>query len=514
MSEPDFTDPPSGFPAARGAVDFSATTSLGLSWLVTFVSEIKTALTWLSARVSEVSTDATSAATSEANAAASAFASAVTAGAFPFEAGDYSENTVAISQVDFRSYRVASTGSYTTDPANDPDNWIRVGASGLPVLADLLAPPTISQDWTVGIASEIGSELTYSRASAGSRINEIGALEDVAVDTPRFDYDTTTLKSNGLILEDAATNAFVNEPSGVDAFDATGSSTVSTHTDIETPDGTTGRVVTRISGADTLSNRAEKSHTSAAASNEEVWTGSAYVRAVSGVVTGRLQVADGGSFVGSNDFSVGSDWERVSATMSTGTPGSTNRLLQFYNCSGDIEVCFCDLVAAPTESSHIFTTTASATRSAGSVEVSGSDYSARFAKRACTLVMTMTPFQNTNEFPRIIEMDSASTDFLFLGLSTTDLRFRVQISGSTEVSIDTPLTSGQEIKVAFSFDDGTARLAVDGVEIGSGALSRAPDLNQLKIAGAGVRAPNMKCKGISIYPTALTSAQMKEITRA
>lgn len=61
-----------------------------------------------------------------------------------------------------------------------------------------------------GVAKAMADIVTFTRASIGTRFNQDGLLEQVAVDVPRLDYDPLTLKPRGLLIEASRTNLAIN----------------------------------------------------------------------------------------------------------------------------------------------------------------------------------------------------------------------------------------------------------------------------------------------------------------
>ena len=67
--------------------------------------------------------------------------------------------------------------------------------------------PTLSFNFTNGTVS---SQITCVRAGDSTRTNASGAIELVAANTARIDYDPVTLACKGLLVEPARTNLFLN----------------------------------------------------------------------------------------------------------------------------------------------------------------------------------------------------------------------------------------------------------------------------------------------------------------
>lgn len=100
-----------------------------LAALVTMQGELNTSIGQMNTDIAGVNTDATAAATSASEAAASATAAASAAGAAMWVSGQsYSEGDVAISGIDYQTYRATTATSGTTDPSADA-NWTKISAA-------------------------------------------------------------------------------------------------------------------------------------------------------------------------------------------------------------------------------------------------------------------------------------------------------------------------------------------------------------------------------------------------
>lgn len=139
MPDPTFTTPPDA-PSRASPSTFSSRTDAFLAWMVTFKSELVTAVSWFSSTAATVSTDAST--TEAAKQAAIAAANAA-----PWvSAASYTALDVVISPVDYQPYRAITTHSgVTTDPSLDATNWVQLyaGFSGsYDDLTDVPAPPS------------------------------------------------------------------------------------------------------------------------------------------------------------------------------------------------------------------------------------------------------------------------------------------------------------------------------------------------------------------------------------
>lgn len=123
------TDPPT-LPTRENPANFPARADAFLAWVASFYTFVVSAL----ANVFNNATEAFNAAVAAAASAASAFASAAaaassataaasSAGAALWSSGTYAGGAAARSPTTLRVYINRTTGSRTTDPALDPDNW-------------------------------------------------------------------------------------------------------------------------------------------------------------------------------------------------------------------------------------------------------------------------------------------------------------------------------------------------------------------------------------------------------
>jgi hypothetical protein len=72
---------------------------------------------------------------------------------------------------------------------------------------------TLSLDFTTGV---LDPRLTFTRSTTGTFINASGFVESAAINSPRFDYDPTTLTPRGLLIEGSASNYVLQ--SGLNPF--------------------------------------------------------------------------------------------------------------------------------------------------------------------------------------------------------------------------------------------------------------------------------------------------------
>jgi hypothetical protein len=85
----------------------------------------------------------------------------------------------------------------------DPPEWRTQRNRSLPIEGG--DGSTLSLDFTTEV---LDPRLTFTRSTTGTLINASGLVESAAINSPRFDYDPTTLTPRGLLIEGQATNLF------------------------------------------------------------------------------------------------------------------------------------------------------------------------------------------------------------------------------------------------------------------------------------------------------------------
>jgi hypothetical protein len=93
---------------------------------------------------------------------------------------------------------------------------------------------TLSLDFTTGV---LDPRLTFTRSTTGTFTNASGLVASAAINTPRFDYDPSTLQPRGLLIEGSASNLWTYSQD--QSQWAVSNVTVNTGTQATAPDGTT-----------------------------------------------------------------------------------------------------------------------------------------------------------------------------------------------------------------------------------------------------------------------------------
>jgi hypothetical protein len=228
---------------------------------------------------------------------------------------------------------------------------------------------------------------------------------------------------------------------------------------------------------------------------------------------------------GTNPFiqNFGNGWYRIGATF-TATQASNNFILFLYDASGNVSytgdgtsglfVFGAQVEVGSVATSYIPTTTASATRNADVINISG-------AGSGCIGQTEGTIYWEGESLASgaqdIISINQSNTNSVAITKFTTNVyRCIVIASGTTSIVVDTVVKTGF-VKIAFAYKSGDTALFINGAQVGStnttlftfsGALSSL-------IFGPGAYysgRPDQKCRTVALYTTRLTNAELAALT--
>jgi hypothetical protein len=396
----------------------------------------------------------------------------------------------------------------------------------------------------------LDSRITFTRASTATYFNSAGVLTSAATNAPRFDYNPSTLAAQGLLIEEARTNALsYSEDFGNAAWTKSGS-TVST----DTTTAPTGTVVADSLTEDTSTGTHRCFRSTTGTTNTNAYTFSAFIKAntrsrvymaiVEGATFSRQGNANfdlsagnvisfstgiNGATGGSATITpVGNGWYRCTYTVTLGGT-DTSILTDFQlidtgtnrNYTGDgtsgLFLFGAQLEAGAFPTSYIPTTTTALTRAADVASVNtlspwfnasaGTIY-ADFAGRVSGTQPYITMLSNTGETERIYQRYVSGQYQSIARVAGVDI---ASVYNSTE-------GSAVNAKIATAYDSSqlatsTNGQAVTGLAVAS--LSSIPSgLNKFwlgSFAGSGSFA-NGYLRRITYYPRRLSNAELVSIT--
>jgi hypothetical protein len=352
-------------------------------------------------------------------------------------------------------------------------------------------------DFTTGA---LDPRITASGGSNATRVNSSGLI--VAATTPRFDYDPVTLAARGLLVEAARTNLilrseeFDNAAWGLNAFTVTANNATS-------PDGTSN-ADTFLETANSLAHQTSQPFTFTAA----VHTYSEYIKPV-GRQWFRLMLFDGTSFkrayfdvlngvIGTVDAGVtarlvnaGGGFYRASITYSCaagagfvyGIGALADGGVDTY--AGDITKGYilwgAQVEVGSTASSYIKTTTASVTRSADSLSMTGTNFSSWFnAGEGAFVVRGTSPAAGTR--PLLSANNNTSNEAITIYTSGTDPKMLVTDGGVSQADIDAgSVVASTSFTIAAAYKANDFAVSVAGGAVVTDASGTLPTIDRLII---------------------------------
>ena len=240
--------------------------------------------------------------------------------------------------------------------------------------------PTLDLNFVA--TKKIDPRFTYSRTGVASFIDENGLVKIVGDNVPRFDHDLNTGECKGLLIEETRTNILGNSDIATMSSPNLGGNpqTNDTVDDITLPTGEKGTVRRYLGNASGGGGRwGDYSGT-----NNTNYSGSVWVRTVSGTGSATIDINDGGV----KTVNLTTEWQRVSTTHST---NNTYRFFDIYFAS-PVTVYFwgVQIEQGSHPSSYIPTYGGYKTRGADLVRVDGEEFSEFYNPIESTILVDYT----------------------------------------------------------------------------------------------------------------------------
>jgi len=404
-----------------------------------------------------------------------------------------------------------------------------------------------------GVVLGASGDFNVTRATTATRVNASGYIESVASGIPRLDYYTSggTAGCPALLVEPSAQNSVLRSQD----FSATWAATVSaTVTGVTSPDGT-ANASTFI--ADATTNRVRQSVSLVSGTTytyslfgkfdalssgftmqvfEENTTtyGSGVCQAFNlneGTLGASGSVGAGFTLQSAGMENYGNGWYRCRMTVLMGytTPsGATGGRVGFRIgtaisggrplsvVSGSVSAWGAQLETGSVATSYIPTTTASATRNADVINLSGA-VSGCIGQTEGTIYAEFEIRSDTTTRRLFALSDGTQTNRVFLYYASNALRAQIQ---STSVSLGNP-TDGYH-KVAFAYQQsgvsGTLFASLDGGAVVSGTTAGTfpaslTTINIGKIEDTNATSLwNSRIRAAALYTTRLTNAELAALT--
>ena len=366
----------------------------------------------------------------------------------------------------------------------------------------LLTPTAYNNGSMLAVKPENGDgDFTFSRNSAATRVNAQGLVEDVASNLPRIDY---TDGCGNLKLEPQSTN-LITYSEDFSQWNADGDTTI--ESGYLAPDGTNNAY--KVSGTNdalilnSVSNLGINT------------TRSIYARTVSGSGTASLTSYFGNT---NNIFTLTEQWQRfeVNNSISTGSTifygadfrgGTLNELILWgANATNDQDYATSYI---PTTQGAISTRLADIANNSGNASLINSEEGVLYAE--------ISAFEETNSFESISINNNSTSDRIFMGYYTDDLYITVVNGGQAKYDVSTPINVKQNNKIAVKYKAQDFCFYLNGFKINAsvGINGGTTPIGLSKLSfdrGDGVEPYYGKVKALAVYKTALTDAQLTELT--
>ena len=313
--------------------------------------------------------------------------------------------------------------------------------------------PTIQPTLNFNFAAtkKLDPRISYSRTGAASYYDEFGLLKIVGDNVPRFDHDPDTGECKGLLIEEQRTNLLSNSDiAAMSSPNLGGNPQVNTTVDnITLPTGEQGTVRSYLANASGGGGRwGDYSGT-----NNTKYTGSVWVRTVSGTGSAQIDINDGGV----KTISLTEEWQRVTTTAST---NNTYRFFDIYFATPvSIYYWGVQIETGQFVTSYIPTYESSKTRGADLVEITEEEFSEFYNRTEGSFVSEITlppsfPVSGYGTYMMTLS-DGSYNNRVTLASSTSSAQFNadVNIGSSTpsRANLGSYTSGSHSIKAAMAY---------------------------------------------------------------
>lgn len=371
---------------------------------------------------------------------------------------------------------------------------------------------------------------TFTRAGAGTRINESGLIESVAANQPRFFFDPVTMLAKGIKIEEQRTN-LIQRSSDWSAWWAANASPTRTANYGTAPDGTQSS--TRFQGSGPNSGW----YTSPNVASGTTVAASIFVRAVSGV--GLLRFGcDGGTATNTGlvhykpstkaitltgadatvlsliDF--GNGWVRIALKYTTTSASNSLVVYQDDVNALDCEIWGCQQEIGAVETSYIPTAGSQVTRASDFCSINST--SPWFSGLSGTIYVEVIKQYSftTNSYPRAVSFDDGSSGNEISIFSQAAVN---RFDGSlTKAGSNSQLVAGNGVvgvnKIAIGFSDSSISASCNGADASQSAIAGVPTATKVNIGKGwwGGDFLNGNVSKVRHFPKRLTDSQLKAMT--
>ena len=386
------------------------------------------------------------------------------------------------------------------------------------------------------------SRITFTRASSGTFVDRDGLIKSASTNVPRFDHDSVTGKSLGLLIEEARTNLI---ESSYTTSSPVGGASLSEDASITNPDGTTGAIkVTAL--ANNSRHEIQKTSTPPSTSHTHsvfVKKGNhRYVGLAQGGVSNNIHMifdfdaktitdtgaVNNGTFESAGFEEYANGWFRLHLVGVTG--GST---LRTFMAQDDQQDGLANWTATGNEFFYIWSaqkeagtfptsfipSTSSATRAADVVEITGTNFSS-FYNTTEGVFFLENAYADLASNPFVLDCSDGTSNnrhslFYISQANPVALRGRTRVSGSDQNQLQIAVPAAEVFaKTAYSYKENDFGMSLDGSSVATDASGLIPAIDRVTIGATF--ANSSPCTGhikrLAYFPMRLADATLQSIT--
>ncbi len=396
------------------------------------------------------------------------------------------------------------------------------------------------------VCKPFGDIITFTRASTATYFDSTGTLQSAAIDSPRLDYNPSTLAAQGLLIEESRTNSIRNNTMVGAVAGTPGTLPTNGWAYFSTAGLTTSVIGTGTqNGINYIDLRLNGTTTStfivlvfdsvaAAASSGQVWTESFWVSLVGGSTANitsvniNLRQTGGATPTFDTPFTPTATFTRVagSGTLTTGATGAYAALAMFCNNGAAIDITLRiglpQLELGAFATSVIPTTTTALTRAAdvASVNTLSPWYNASagtlFAESLTNNTVPASSFPQQAGFTDGT-INNRTIIFTFNSSGTNRVNATGTVGGVQQYTLDsasTNVSSGSVAKAALGYATNDIAFSTNSSAALTDTVATIPTVTTLYIGNAnlGGNFYNGWIRRITYYPRRLSNAELQAIT--
>lgn len=343
----------------------------------------------------------------------------------------------------------------------------------------------------------------FTRNSIGTRVDRNGLIETIGNNIPRIDFTDNT--DGHLLLEPQSTNLVTySEDFSQSVWEYSGD--LSLESGYTAPDGSnTAYKVTSTNSS--LAANLSATNTQA----RSIWA-----RTVSG--TGTIQLLTHNSNT-NNTFTITSQWQRFELNSTTSAIGVPFFYALDFRGAGttldEVIIWGAQLEALSYPTSYIPTNGSTVTRDAETCTNAGN--STLINSTEGVLYAEIAALADDGLNKRITISDGTLTNRITLTLGNNNISGFINANNVTQYTFFESITTTDFNKIAIKFKANDFAVWINGVEYDvdtSGSTFSANTLNVINFANATITDNDFygKCKALTVYNTALTDAELIELT--